>query len=146
MPKGCGIKEQRDPKNVGNWLGQMNCEKQDLLDEGEKGKTLYERVKIYSLSPSEWYEDYVKALAKVQSNGYNDEDLVEGPNNFWSHPCCFESSIEWDTQGRKDRPYNKRNTPVVKDALECQKLCQQSDKCKYFRLVYFNYFCYNHMI
>ena len=141
---GCGL----DPKDLGegaanvntisNWQGILQCPDQDLREGGNRGRTLLQRVKDYSGNTNKWYADYRKAFVKMQSNGYAEGELVDGPNNFWSHPCCFESNVEWKWYGNirveegTGRPYNKP-FPKVSDPLECQKLCRNDDQCLQFR-------------
>lgn len=134
---GCGIdprtlgKGMKDPITIAGMLGIMNCEKQDLRENNGRGRTLYDRVMMYAKETRRWYRDYVPAFKTVQSNGYKSGELREGPNNFWSHHCCFEAGVNWDMKGDK-APYNIPY-PKVTDPLECQKLCYQDKKCKYFR-------------
>ena len=141
---GCGLnpkdlgKGAADVNSIANWQGILNCPDQDLHDGGNHGMTLLQRVQDYSGNTKKWFGDYKKAFIKMQSNGYVDGELVNGPNNFWSHPCCFEGNIEWNWNGgiRPEEGSGKHYNnplPVVADPLECQILCRKDNQCLYFR-------------
>ena len=141
---GCGLnpkelgKGAEDVKSITNWQGLLDCPDQDLKEEG-RGRTLLQRVKDFSGNTRLWFGVYEDAFIQMQSNGYSDGELVDGPNNFWSHTCCFESNVKWKGSGYINveegtgEAYNHPSYPIVADPLECQSLCRKDDQCKYFR-------------
>ena len=63
------------------------CPHQDLLDGfgGESGVPLYKRVREYAADNGLWINDFVDVWAKMGTNGYSSDQLMDGPKNFWIH-------------------------------------------------------------
>ena len=43
---------------------------------------LYMYIVIFS---EQWISDFVDVWIKMSQNGYGNQELVQGPENFWTH-------------------------------------------------------------
>ena len=113
------------------------CQKQKARD--EKGKPIYKAVELYADNPQIWMKDFVDAFAKMQRNGYQDDELHLSVNTLWTHRCCIQTGINL-IGGEKAAFYKQRFYDAVnqsgdeeaKSALACQQYCQNKTDCGSF--------------
>ena len=59
------------------------CPMQDM-DDGN-GQESWKTVEMYADDNEQWIEDFVDVWDKMSTKGYSEQDLVQGPNQFWTH-------------------------------------------------------------
>ncbi len=93
LPYGCGIFDNiqggHSKETFSNTvkIGNTDCPLQDLLERGDKGKPLWQRVEAYADDQELWLKDFSNSLFKMQTNGYKKTELVPGPSQFWTFDC-----------------------------------------------------------
>ena len=91
----------------------------------ENGQEMYKSVEEYAFNQELWITDFLNVWAKMQQNGY--ETLDDGPIGYWSHRCCFYREVHFSGNDLEDADFYE-----ISDAIECQKMCQDTVKCKWF--------------
>ena len=56
---------------------------EDYTPDGTDGEMLFELVEEFADDQDTWYSDFVQAFESMVSNGYNDDELMDGPNDLW---------------------------------------------------------------
>jgi len=69
--------DNKDPQRI------AGCPLQDM-DDGY-GQKLYEDVEMYADNQEQWISDFVDVWIKMSQNGYGNQELVQGPEDFWTH-------------------------------------------------------------
>ena len=88
--------------------------------EDENGQEMHKSVEEYASNQELWVNDFLSAWAKMQQNGY--EKLEDGPIGYWSHKCCFYREIAFSGNDLEDGEFDE-----IPDAVECQKMCQETE-------------------
>ena len=88
--------------------------------EDENGQEMHKSVEEYAGNQELWVNDFLSAWAKMQQNGY--EKLEDGPIGYWSHKCCFDREIAFSGNDLEDGEFDE-----IPDAVECQKMCQETE-------------------
>ena len=92
FPIGCGVFDKVKPH--ANWyfnkfekIGYADCPKQDLRENGDSGKMMWEKVEDFADNQEEWLETFAMSFKKMMANGYGISDLEQGPESFWAFDC-----------------------------------------------------------
>ena len=91
----------------------------------ENNQEMYKSVEEYASNQELWIDDFLRAWSKMQNNGY--DKLEDGPIGYWSHRCCFFREISFSGNDLENGDFFE-----ISDALECQKMCQETEKCQWF--------------
>ena len=88
IPRGCpnfdGADKNAEYFATRRGLGYNTCGKQNEFKD-EFGEPISDAVELYAENGTHWMKDFVDAYTKMYQNGW--PNLVDGPNNFWTHKC-----------------------------------------------------------
>ena len=88
LPRGCpvfdGANKNAEYFAARRGLGYNTCAKQNETKD-EFGEPISDAVELYAENGTRWMKDFVDAYTKMYQNGW--PNLVDGPNNFWTHKC-----------------------------------------------------------
>ena len=88
IPRGCpvfdGANKNAEYFAARRGLGYNTCGKQNEFKD-EFGEPISGAVELYAENGTRWMNDFVDAYTKMYQNGW--PNLVNGPNNFWTHKC-----------------------------------------------------------